>query len=166
MILSTSATASMLLMIALVVVILGMIAWLIVLQIRLGRMSKQYQQLVTGTDGKNLESVLHQHIDEVRSHVETVAELVDHTRTIDRTLKHAMQWMGLIRYNPFRDTGGNQSFAWAIVDGYGNGIVLSSLHSREGTRVYAKSLNRWESPYSLTDEEKQAIDRAYQQQAI
>ena len=163
MILSTSVITYIL--IALVIIVLGMIAWLVILQIRLGRMIKQYKQLVTGTDGKNLENILNQHIDEVRTHVETVAELVDHTRKIDRTLKHSIQWMGLIRFNPFRNTGGNQSFAWAIVDGHGNGIVLSSLHSREGTRAYAKPLNRWESPYSLTDEEQQAIDRAYQQQA-
>jgi len=70
----------------------------------------------------------------------------------------------LVRFNPFRDTGGNQSFAWAIVDGYGNGVILASLHSREGTRIYAKPLNRWESPYSLTDEEQEAIARARQQQ--
>ncbi|MBN1582225.1 MAG: DUF4446 family protein [Anaerolineae bacterium] len=162
MILSTSFMSYSL--VALITIVLAMLAWLIVLQVRLGRMTRQYKQLVTGTDGKNLENMLNQHIDEVRTHVETVADLVDHTRKIDLTLKHCMQWMGLIRFNPFRDTGGNQSFAWTIVDGYGNGIVLSSLHSREGTRAYAKPLNRWESPYSLTDEEQQAIDRAHQQQ--
>lgn len=159
-----SAWAMTVSLIALIVVVLGVIAWMVVFQIRFERINKQYKQLVAGVDGKNLESILNQHIDEVRTHVETVAELVDHTRKTDQTLKHAMQWTGLIRFNPFRDTGGNQSFAWAIVDGHGNGIVLSSLHSREGTRVYAKPLNRWESPYSLTDEEQQAIDRAQQQQ--
>lgn len=162
MILSTLAMTYIL--IALIVIVLAMIAWLVILQIRLTRMTRQYKQLVTGVEGKNLEDILNQHIDEVRTHVETVAELQTHTRKIDRTLRHSMQWMGLIRFNPFRNTGGNQSFAWAIVDGHGNGIVLSSLHSREGTRVYAKLLDKWESPYSLTDEEKQAIDRAYQQQ--
>jgi hypothetical protein len=151
-------------LLVLITAVLGLIAWLIVLQIRLQRMTKQYKQLVTGTDGTGLESILNQHIDEVRTHTETVTELVAHTRRIDRTLKHCIQWMGLIRFNPFRDTGGNQSFAWAIVDGYGNGVVLSSLHSRDGTRAYAKPLNRWESPYSLTDEEQQAIDRAHEQQ--
>ena len=83
---------------------------------------------------------------------------------MDRTLKHSMQWMGIVRFNPFRETGGAQSFALAIVDGHGNGVVLSSLHSRENTRVYAKALHNWESQHTLTDEEKQAIARAYQQQ--
>ncbi|MBN1936436.1 MAG: DUF4446 family protein [Anaerolineae bacterium] len=151
-------------LIGLMVIIAGLLAWLVILQTRFSRLHRQYRRLMTGVDSANLETVLNDHLDQVRDHVQTVQELKTQTRQIERTLKHSMQWMGLIRFNPFRDTGGNQSFAWAIVDGYGNGIVLSSLHSREGTRFYAKPLDKWESPHSLTDEEKQAIARAYQQQ--
>ncbi|MGQ9457218.1 MAG: DUF4446 family protein, partial [Anaerolineae bacterium] len=74
------------------------------------------------------------------------------------------QHLGVGRFNPCPDPGGNQSFAIALVDGRGNGVVLSSLHAREGTRVYAKPLKKWESDYALTEEEKQAIALAYQQQ--
>ena len=151
-------------LIALIAVLLALIAWVILLHIRLSRMTKQYNALVTGTDGGNLEQVLNQHITEIQNSVSDIHDLQSQTRKIERTLKHSMQWMGVIRFNPFRNTGGDQSFAWAIVDGYGNGIVLSSLHAREGTRVYAKPLHKWESSYPLTDEEKQAIARAYQQQ--
>ena len=160
--LSTSTLSYIL--IGLVVVVLGLAGWLVFLQIRLTRLIRKYGRLMAGIEGKNLEAILNQHIDEMRSYTQTVSELKTQTRQIERTLKHTVQWMGLIRYNPFRDTGGNQSFAWAVVDGQGNGIVVSSLHSREGTRIYAKPLNKWESPHSLTDEEKQAIERAYQQQ--
>ena len=107
------------LIIGLIVVILALIAWLVVFQIRLSRVIQQYNHLVAGTDGGSLEEVLNQHIDQVQTHLEAVSELQTQTRRIDRTLKHTMQWMGLVRYNPFRDTGGNQSFAWTIVDGYG-----------------------------------------------
>jgi hypothetical protein len=150
--------------VGLIVALVGLVAWVVLLQIRLSRLSKQYAHLMRGVDSANLEEVLNQHIDEVRTALEAVSTLETRTRRMDRTLKHSMQWMGVVRFNPFRNTGGDQSFAWAIVDGYGNGIVLSSLHSRENTRVYAKPLHRWESPYSLTEEEKRAIARAYQQQ--
>jgi hypothetical protein len=150
--------------IGLIVALVGLAAWVVVLQIRLARLVKQYRHLMAGVDGTSLEESLNQHIDEVRHAVESLAELDTKTRRMDRTLKHSMQWMGVVRFNPFRNTGGDQSFAWAIVDGYGNGVVLSSLHSRENTRIYAKPLHKWESPYSLTEEEKQAIARAYQQQ--
>jgi hypothetical protein len=150
--------------IGLIVVVVALVVWAVLLQIRLSRLSKQYTHLMAGVDSANLEEMLNQHIDQVRGAVETISTLDTRTQRMDRTLKHSMQWMGVVRFNPFRNTGGDQSFAWAIVDGYGNGIVLSSLHSRENTRVYAKPLHRWESPYSLTEEEKRAIARAYQQQ--
>ena len=151
-------------LIGLVVVVLALIAWLVLLQVRLSRMSRQYAQLMIGADGASLEETLYRHVDQVKASLETVSSLQTKVQRMDRTLKHSMQWMGIIRFNPFRDTGGAQSFALAIVDGHGNGVVLSSLHSRENTRVYAKPLTKWESPNKLTDEEKQAIARAYQQQ--
>jgi hypothetical protein len=116
-----------------------------------------------GVDAGDLGDVLEQHIDELRLALERVTELERDTQRMDQTLKHAMQWKGLVRYNAFRNTGGDQSFAWALVDGYGNGVVLSSLHARENTRVYAKPLYEWESPYSLTEEEERAIAQAVEQ---
>jgi len=150
--------------VGLAVLMCGLAAWVIVLQVRLARLSRQHARLMTGTSGANLEEILHQHIESVQRALETVADLEDRTRRIDRTLKHSMQWMGIVRFNPFRDTGGAHSFALAIVDGHGDGVVLSSLHSRDNTRVYAKALKKWESQHPLTEEEKQAIARAYHQQ--
>lgn len=150
--------------IGLLAAFVGMLTWLIVLQIRFNRLLRRYRHLMTGAEGTNLEQVLDKHLNQVREHVETVQALKTQTRKIERTLQHCLQWMGLIRYNPFRDTGGNQSFAWAVVDGEGSGVVITSLHSREGTRIYAKPVERWESPHPLTDEEREAIARARQQQ--
>jgi hypothetical protein len=142
------------------VITCGLVAWLIVLQIRMQRLHRQHTGLMTGTSGANLEELLNQHLDEVRLAVETVTDLEARTRTIERTLHHTIQWMGMIRFNPFRNTGGAQSFALAIADGNGDGVVISSLHARENTRVYAKPLHQWTSEHTLTEEEQQAIARA------
>jgi hypothetical protein len=142
------------------VAICGLLAWMILLQTRLQRLQRQHTKLMTGASGANLEELLNQHLDEVRQTLETVSALEARTRTIERTLQHTVQWMGMIRYNPFRNTGGAQSFALAIVDGNGDGAVISSLHARENTRVYAKPLHQWTSEHTLTDEEQQAIARA------
>jgi hypothetical protein len=141
----------------------GLLAWAIVMQIRLSRLQRRYARLMSGVDSGDLQEVLDQHIAKLRSALETVSTLEDDTRRIDRTLQHAMQWNGIVRYNAFRNTGGDQSFAWALADGHGNGVVLSSLHARENTRVYAKPLYGWESPYSLTEEEERAIAQAVDQ---
>jgi hypothetical protein len=70
------------------------------------------------------------------------------------------QKIGLVRFNPFGDTGGDQSFAIALTDAEGNGFVISSLHRRTESKVYAKPLKDWQSSYTLSDEEKQAISLA------
>ena len=69
-------------------------------------------------------------------------DLTARTRSSRRRRRQAFQRVGLVRYNPFEETGGNQSFALALLDADGDGWVLSSLHARSGTRVYAKAITR------------------------
>ena len=69
--------------------------------------------------------------------------------------------IGLVRYNPFSDAGGDQSFALALLNEQKNGVVISSLYGREMNRVYAKKIEKGESAkHQLTDEERQAISEA------
>ena len=111
--------------IGLSVALTGLILWMVLLQMRLSRLSRHYTQLMRGVNGANLDEVLNQHVSRVQEAVHTVSTLETETRRIDRTLRHTVQWMGVVRFNPFRNTGGDQSFAWALVDGYGNGVVTS-----------------------------------------
>jgi uncharacterized protein DUF4446 len=76
------------------------------------------------------------------------------------TLKGSIQHIGLVRFNPFQETGGDQSFAVALLDGRGDGVVLSSLHSRAMTRFYAKPIKSGASSGTLSDEESQAVQQA------
>ena len=79
---------------------------------------------------------------------------------LDRQSRIHLQRTGFLRFNPFRDSGGDQSFALTLADDEGRGVVVSSLHGRDGTRVYAKPLAGWQSPYPLTDEEQVVIRKA------
>ena len=97
-------------------------------------------------------------------HGSRIDELADRTRrleaqcaSLDVRLEGAVQRVGVIRFNPFGDTGGDQSFALALIDGRGDGVVISSLYGRSESRVFAKSLAAGESKYSLTEEEREAI---------
>ena len=71
------------------------------------------------------------------------------TAVLEAAQRRSFQRVGLVRYNPFEETGGNQSFALALLDAAGDGWVLSSLHAREGTRVYAKSITGGRSDAGL-----------------
>jgi hypothetical protein len=71
-----------------------------------------------------------------------------------------LQRVGIVRYNPFSDVGGNQSFSIALLDSNDNGFVITSLYSKEGNRVYGKAIKKGESIYHLSQEEKEAIKKA------
>jgi hypothetical protein len=71
-----------------------------------------------------------------------------------------VQKVGIIRFNPFNDVGGDQSFSIALLDGNNNGVVITSLYTREGNRVYGKPIKGNSSEYPLSEEEKEAIKRA------
>ena len=66
----------------------------------------------------------------------------------------------LLRYNPYEDTGGDQSFTVALLDKEGTGFVLTSLHARSGTRVFAKPIDQGKSKYRLSSEEEEVVKKA------
>lgn len=72
-----------------------------------------------------------------------------------------VQKVFLKRYNPYHDTGGDQSFSVSLLDGHGNGLVITSLHSRSGTRVFAKPVRMGkEDGFEFSGEEKSVVEKA------
>ena len=74
--------------------------------------------------------------------------------------KFNIQKVGIVRFNPFKEIGGNQSFSIALLDGNDDGIIITSLYTKEGNRVYGKPIKNGKSEYLLSEEEKEAIERA------
>lgn len=116
--------------------------------------------ITRGAEGRSLESVLDTHLEKVYDMSRELNDVVARTAILEAAQQKSFQRVGLVRYNPFEDTGGNQSFALALLDASGNGWVLSSLHSRTGTRVYAKSITDGGSDAGLSAEETAAITQA------
>ncbi len=73
--------------------------------------------------------------------------------------KFSIQRIGIVRFNPFKESGGDQSFSIALLDGNKNGVVITSLYGREGNRIFAKPIKKGKSEYLLTEEEKEAIEQ-------
>jgi len=142
------------------VLLVGTTALAVVQAVRLRRLEAAYRALTAGTDGGNLEEVLQAHVREVRAAVAKTQEADALARELERACRGHLQRVGFVRFNPFREAGGDQSFALALADQNGNGVVISSLHGRDVTRVYGKPLAAWESPYLLSEEEQQAITKA------
>lgn len=96
-----------------------------------------------------------------KERLEEVLNEVENLRSFKRQFLKSVQKVGLKRYNPYHDTGGDQSFSVALLDGRGDGLILTSLHSRAGTRVFAKPVkNGKESGFPLSAEEQEVVAQA------
>ncbi len=122
--------------------------------------SKLHADLLRGEQVSNLEDLVLQHKKTLANHYKNLNELGKILEELVESRKRNIQKVGFVRFNPFADAGGNMSFTLALLDGRDSGIVISSLYGREGTRIYAKNLEKGQSKYHLTEEEKQAIAKA------
>jgi hypothetical protein len=104
--------------------------------------------------------VLDAHLEKVYALSRQLDDVAARTAILEAAQRRSFQRVGLVRYNPFEETGGNQSFALALLDAAGDGWVLSSLHARSGTRVYAKAITAGRSDAGLSAEETAAIAQA------
>jgi hypothetical protein len=127
---------------------------------RLGRLRRRIESITRGEQGRSLEAILDAHLDKVFQVGRELDEMAARAAVLEANGRRAFQRIGLVRFNPFEETGGNQSFAVALLDANGDGFVLSSLHARAGTRVYAKTLTGGQSDGALSEEEAEALRRA------
>ena len=147
--------------------LLALFVWLALLSYYLNKTVSHYKKLTKGSDNIDLQNVL-ENITEKQSQEEKRLSQVHQVllETQKQALSH-FQKSALIRFNPFEDAGGDQSFSLALLDELDNGVVISSLHSRSGTRIYAKSVQAGRhSAHAFTKEEKEAVEKAAKQGKI
>jgi hypothetical protein len=124
---------------------------------RIGRAVRTYRELVRDGHGGSLHDRLAGSAEQAVRASERMGEIEAMHSVIDRRTQRSLQHIGLVRFNPFEDTGSDQSFAIALLDDRRDGIVISSLHGRSNTRVFAKPVSDGTSAHHLSDEESQAI---------
>ena len=120
---------------------------------------RRLRRLLTDGEGVGLDAIAAdlEKVDRLGERVDALNAL---QRDLERTGQRAIQRVGVVRFNPFTDTGGDQSFAIALLDALGNGLVVSSLHGRADTRIFAKSVRGGRSKHQLSTEEEDAIRQA------
>jgi len=124
--------------------------WIISLEWRL----KKFFQ---GKNAKTLEGTLINITKELNRLDIEQKKMAEHIEAIEKRLKQSIQTVNTVRFNPFENSGSNQSFAIALLDENGDGVVISSLYSRDKVNVYAKPIVDYKSEYRLSNEEKEAI---------
>ena len=124
------------------------------------RLNGRLRRTLLGKQGNNLEDSIATLVKGMENLDSRATDVEDYIIKMEERLKRSIQHVEVVRFNPFPDQGSNQSFAICFVDEYGNGAVVSSLYSRDKVSVYAKPLVKYQSEYELTQEERQAIDKA------
>lgn len=125
--------------------------------VRLRRALRAYRELVRDGDGGSLHDRLVGSAEQAVRASERMARIEAMQQAIEHRSRRSLQHIGLVRFNPFEDTGSDQSFAIALLDDQQDGVVVSSLHGRTNTRVFAKPVTGGASSHNLSDEETQAI---------
>jgi hypothetical protein len=143
--------------VGLVVAVLVLLVLVVFLARRTGQLRRRLDGLTRGADGRSLDAVLDAHLDKVFAVARELDELSARSAVLEASGRRSIQRVGIVRFNPFEDTGGNQSFALALTDAFGDGFVVSSLHARTGTRVYAKAISAGRSDGALSEEEQEAL---------
>src|SRR4029079_6062887 len=133
-----TAEASAALSVIALVVALVTLVWVFYLASRLRRRGRRGQR-VEPTD-PDLESAVESAFKRLHELGRRVDGFAGRLPVVEDQGKRAVQRVGVVRFNPLEDTGGNQSFALALLDSNGDGVVMSSLHSRQATRIYIKTI--------------------------
>ncbi|KKQ95879.1 MAG: hypothetical protein UV74_C0013G0484 [Candidatus Woesebacteria bacterium GW2011_GWB1_43_14] len=144
----------------LLVIVSLLVLWVSFLSFLFYYQRSHYLRLLNRSQGGNLVKVLDKILE---SEVKNEKELANITQEIENIKKDAgfhIQKIGLVRFNPFSETGGDQSFSLAVLNESNTGIVITGLHTRDRTRVYAKPVNQGKSRYTISKEEQRAIKEA------
>ena len=128
---------------------------------KLNKIKKNYNSFMKKVgNGSNIEESLKRYIGEVEAVSDKNKEIAASINKLNNDLTKCIKKIGIIRYSAFKDTGSDLSFALALLNDENTGIVLNGIYSAEASNIYAKSVNRGKSSYTISDEEKQAINMA------
>jgi len=139
----------------------AILVWLAGFSFLFWRYTQHYRKLTIGVDKKELGEILEKVLADLGSEKKRTDRLFKNLEEISEKDKFHIQKVGLVRFNPFSETGGNQSFSLALLDGQDSGFILSTLHSRDQTRIYAKPIKNGKGKgFDLSKEEREAIEKA------
>jgi hypothetical protein len=150
---AVAAVAAAALVAALIALLLAL--WLIIRTRRLARLSAFHPQMPA-----DLQRTVESEMERLDMLIRELADVRQRLSSVERDASAAVQRIGIVRFNPFSDTGGQQSFVLALLDAAASGFLISSLHSRQQTRVYLKQITEGRSETALSEEERQALRNA------
>lgn len=144
------------------IAIFSIILFIIVLvqQIKIHKITKKYKLFIAGKDGSDLESVILERFAQLESLKKSMDILQEQTGELRDKFNEAYSKVGIVKYDAFKEMGGNLSFSLALLNDKNDGFIMNSMHSRESCYTYIKEIVKGESYILLAEEEKEALSIA------
>lgn len=132
---------------------------------KLNRINKNYNRFMKKIgNGKNIEEMLRNYMDKVEEVDLKNKDIIKYCERLDKEISLCIKKVGMIRYSAFKDTGSDLSFAVALLNDNNDGVLLNGIYSREMSNIYAKQIREGKTNSKLSDEERQALEIAINQQ--
>lgn len=129
--------------------------------IKYNLLNKRYKSFMKKLSrSTNIEEALKEYMDKVNIVKEEQKEILENIKGIEQELALCTKKVGLVRYNAFKDTGSDLSFALAMLDSNNNGVILNGIYSREMSNIYAKNVKEGKATTKISEEEEQALREA------
>lgn len=141
-----------------ILIVLGV--WLLALSVLFFLFQRFFARLTKGVKSEDLKKTLEKILALEDKNTSDLIRIDREIKRLEDEGKFHIQKVGLVRFNPFKETGGDHSFSLVLLDAKDTGVVITGLHTRERTRIYMKSVKEGRSEFELSDEEKKALFRA------
>lgn len=129
--------------------------------VKLGKIRRNYISFMNKIgNGDNIQESLEKYVKQVQTVEAENKKLKQDYKQLEDVVSGCIQKVGLIRYSAFKDTGSDLSFTLALLNNENTGVVLNGIYSRDMSNIYSKPVEKGISTYTLSEEEKQAIEKA------
>lgn len=128
--------------------------------VKLHKIRKDYKMFLAKLGNGNIEECLRKYMSRVEEVGNKNQEIINYCNKLDQDMANCIQKVGIVRYSAFKDMGSDLSFALALLDEENSGVVLNGIYSREISNIYAKPVTKGNSTYTISEEERQAIEIA------
>lgn len=145
------------LVIASLVATIILIIVVLILILKQSRLEVNYKIFMRGKGGRSLQEVFKQELEGLDIIREQTDLLHKRLTYVEKSLNRSYQKCGIVKYDAFKEMGGQLSFALALLNDSNTGFVINCIHSRDGSYTYIKDIVRGECAIELCDEEKEAL---------
>lgn len=134
-----------------------------IILIRQTRLNQKYKKFMTGENGYNLEKIVLEQKEDISKLTEQIALHDDYITTISSHFSKVYSKIYVMKYDAFKEVGGNMSFVLVLLDMNNNGIIINSIRSTDGNYIYLKEVTKAECEIALCKEEIEALEQAVKQ---